>query len=101
MHLTWTDNSNNETNFNVQFFDAATGVRVVTFNADANATSVDVQPPGGTYNVQVFAVGYYWSSDPAVPSTNLWSLASNTVLVTAGGGGTTSSPKPCKGRKCS
>jgi hypothetical protein len=101
VHLTWTDNSNNETNFNVQFFDAATGVRVVTFNANANATSVDVQPPGGTYNVQVFAVGYYWSSDPAVPSTNLWSPPSNTVLVTAGGGGTTSSPKPCKGRKCS
>jgi len=103
VHLTWTDNSNNETNFNVQFFDAATGVRVVTFNANANATSVDVQPPGGTYNVQVFAVGYYWSSDPAVPSTNTWSGPSNTVTVAVGGGSgtqSTSQKGACKKRQC-
>ena len=103
VHLTWTDNSNDETAFNVRFTDPASGAIVLTWHADANATSVDAQVPGGTYNVQVFAVGYYWSSDPAVPSTNTWSGPSNTVTVAVGGGSGTQSISQkgaCKKRQC-
>ena len=103
VHLTWTDNSNDETAFNVRFTDPVSGAIVLTWHADANATSVDAQVPGGTYNVQVFAVGYYWSSDPAVPSTNTWSGPSNTVTVAVGGGSGTQSISQkgaCKKRQC-
>ena len=100
VHLTWTDNSSDEIAFNVRFTDPVSGAILQTWHADANATSVDV-PMSGTYNVTLFAVGYYWSSDPAVPSTNTWSGPSNTVLVTAAGGGQASTQKgACKKGKC-
>ena len=100
VHLTWTDNSNDETAFNVRFTDPVSGAIVLTWHADANTTSIDVPLSGGSYNVTLFAVGYYWSSDPAVPSTNTWSGPSNTVPVVVGGGQTSSQQAGCKKRRC-
>lgn len=96
--LTWSDNSDNETDFNVRFSDPTTGAIVKTWHAEENATGVAVpivsasQTYGiapGTYDITVYAVGYFTASQPDdPPSTNLWSGPSNPVRleVTQGGG---------------
>ena len=90
--LTWSDNSDNETDFNVRFTDPSTGAIVKTWHAEGDTTSITVPVVGsadqygimpGSYNVTLYAAGYY-AYDPAnpdLPSTNLWSGPSNTVSV--------------------
>lgn len=98
--LNWQDNSDNETDFNARFQDVNSGFLKTWHAGDENATSCEIPIstgygiPPGTYDVTLYAAGYYTSTDPSLPSTNLWSGPSNTVrLEVSGGGGDTGGGK--------
>lgn len=106
LDLTWSDNSDNETDFNVRFTDPSTGAIVKTWHAEGDTTSITVPVVAtaeeygivpGSYNVTMYAAGYYVfdPNNPELPSTNLWSGPSNTVSVEVTMG--TPPQKPGKG----